>query len=311
MINAYPQHHRFSFTGQGSRYFGIWAVNIILTILTFGLYYPWAKAAVRKYLWNETTLDGDPFVYHGTGKEMFRGFIIAYGMIFALFAMAYFFPMAILMLYIGLILLGPIAIFGAWRYRLSRTSWRGIFFSFRGNLTDFVKLYFKNIFLTIITLGIYGSWMRVNIMKYLLSHSQFGQYKLDFRGTGGELFGINIAGLILTIVTLYIYLPWYIANSFNFTIDNTEIEEEDGIVSTLKSTLTGGSTFYIFVTNALMVMFTFGLAFPWAAMRGQKLFTESVNVHDEVDLENLKQDSEDYRDATGDDLLDILDIDLV
>ena len=311
MINAHPQHHNFFFTGKGSRYFGIWAVNIILTILTLGLYYPWAKAAVRKYLWNETTLDGDPFVYHGTGKEMFKGFIIAYGIIFALFGLIILFPMAFILFYVGLILLGPVAIFGAWKYRLSRTSWRGIFFSFRGNMTEFLKLYFKNIFLTIITLGIYGSWMRVNIMKYLLSHSQFGQYKLDFKGSGGEMFGINITGIILSVITLYIYLPWFIANSFNFTINNVEVEQEDGSVYPLKSTLTGGSTFSVLITNALMVMFTLGLAFPWAAMRSQKLFTESVNVHDEVDLENLKQDSEDYRNATGDDLLDILDMDLV
>ena len=311
MNNAYPQHHNFSFSGEGSRFFGIWAVNIILTILTLGLYYPWAKAAVRKYLWNETTLDGDPFVYYGTGKEMFRGFILAYGLIFGLSFMVYLFPMAVILFYIGLILLGPIAIFGAWRYRLSRTSWRGIFFSFRGNLTDFVKLYFINIFLTIITFGIYGSWMRVNILTYLLSHSQFGQYRLDFKGTGGTLFGINLAGIFLSIITLYIYLPWFITNSFNFTIDNVEIEQEDGSVYPLKSTLLGGNTFTVIFTNALMVMFTLGLAFPWAAMRSQRLFTESVNVHDEVDLENLQQDTDDYRDATGDDLLDILDIDLV
>lgn len=311
MSNAYPQHRKFFFSGEGSRYFGIWAVNVILTILTLGLYYPWAKAAVRKFLWNETTLDGDPFVYHGTGKEMFKGFIIAYGLILSLFFLVYLFPMGIVLMYVGLILLGPIAIFGAWRYRMSRTSWRGIFFSFRGNLTEFLKLYFKNLLFTIFTLGIYGSWMRVNIMEYLFSNSQFGQYRLDFRGSGGELFGINILGIFLSLITLYIYLPWYITNSFNFTVNNIEVEQEDESVYPLKSTLTGGNTFFIIFTNALMVMFTLGLAFPWAAMRSQKLFTESVNVHNEVDLENLKQDADDYRDATGDDLLDILDIDIV
>ena len=311
MNNAYPHHRQFFFSGEGSRYFGIWAVNIILTILTLGLYYPWAKAAVRRYLWNETTLDGDPFVFHGTGKEMFKGFIIAYGMIFTLFALVYFIPMAFVLLYLGLIILGPIAIFGAWRYRLSRTSWRGIFFSFHGNLTDFIKLYFKNIFLTIITLGIYGFWMRVNIMKYLLSHSQFGQYKLDFKGSGGEFFGINLLGIFLSVITLYIYLPWFITSQFNFTINNTEIEQEDGSVYPLKSTLLGGNAFFIFFTNALMLMFTLGLAFPWVTMRTQRLFTESINVDEEVDLENLKQDTDDYRNATSDDLLDILDIDLV
>ena len=147
-------------------------------------------------------------------------------------------------------------------------------------------------------------------MKYLLGHSQFGQLKLSFKGEGGDLFGINILGIILSVVTLYIYLPWYIAKSFNFTVDNVEIEEEDGEVSTLKSSLTGGDTFFILITNALMLMFSLGLAFPWASMRSQKLFTENVNVPDTVNLENLKQDADDYRSATGDELLDILDMEI-
>lgn len=309
MNSAYPRHRKFSFTGQGSRYFGIWAVNIVLTILSLGLYYPWAKAAIRKYLWNETSLEGDRFVFHGTGKEMFRGFIIAYGLIAIMIGITAIFPLGILLLYLGMIILGPIAIFGAWRYRLSRTSWRGIYFSFRGDITDFLKLYFKNIFFTIITFGIYASWMRVNIMQYLLRHSQFGQYHLSFKGEGGTLFGINILGIFLCYITLFIYLPWYITSYFNFTIDNTHIHH-DGGVSPLKSTLEGSNTFFITFTNMLMIVFSLGIAFPWAIMRRQKLFTESVNVSNDVDLDNLVQDADNYTDATGDDLVDILDMDL-
>lgn len=305
-----PQHHQILFFGKGSRYFGIWAVNIILTILTLGIYYPWAKTAIRKYIWNETELDGDRFVYHGTGMEMLKGFIIAYGIIISLFLISFFNPLGIFFIYIGIFLLMPFAIFSGWRYRLSRTSWRGIFFSFNGKLSEFIVLYFKNLFLTIITLGIYGAWMRVNILKYLLNHSKFGQYKMSFKGSGSELFGINILGIILSVITLYIYLPWYIANYFNFTVNNTNIADDNQKVYPLKSALTGTDTFIIFITNGLLVMFTFGLAFPWANMRSQKLFTESINLNHQIDLENLIQESDDYRDATGDDLLDVLDIDI-
>ena len=41
---------------------------------------------------------------------------------------------------LGLLLM-PVAMVGARRYRLSRTSWRGIRFSFRGRLRDFVQLF--------------------------------------------------------------------------------------------------------------------------------------------------------------------------
>jgi len=309
MNRAFLQHKKLFFHGQGSRYFGIWAVNVILTILTLGLYYPWAKAAIRKYIWNETELDGDRFVFHGTGREMFRGFIIAYGIIAMMFALTFFFPLGILLLYLGFILLAPIAIFGAWRYRLSRTSWRGIYFSFRGKLSEFLKLYYKHLFFTIITFGIYGSWMRVAVMKYLFSHSQMGQYELDFEGEGSELFGINILGAILSVVTLYIYLPWYITNRFNFTINNTVVFHENGD-DNLKSSMEGSDTLMVMFTNILIVIFTLGIGFPWAIIRRYRLNIESVNIPDAVNLDALQQDADDYRDATGDDLVDILDMDL-
>lgn len=308
MNQAFPQHFKLFFHGKGGRYFGIWAVNVILTILTLGIYYPWAKAAVRKYIWNETELDGDRFVFHGTGKEMFRGFIIAYGLIAAMFAVTFFFPLGILLLYLGFILLAPIAIFGAWRYRLSRTSWRGIYFSFRGKIGDFIKLYYTQLFFTIITFGIYAPWMRVAIMKYLFGHSQMGQYELSFKGEGGELFGINILGAILSLLTLYIYIPWYLTNRFNFTVNNVVVDHEEGR-SRLRSTMEGGNTFWILFSNMLIVLFTAGIGFPWAIIRQYRLYIESVNIPEEINLDALTQDADNYKDATGDDLADILDVD--
>ena len=35
------------FTGSGSEYFKIWIVNVLLTIITLGMYYPWAKVRNR------------------------------------------------------------------------------------------------------------------------------------------------------------------------------------------------------------------------------------------------------------------------
>ncbi len=74
----------FNFFGEGSKFFGIVVINFLLTLITLGLYYPWAKARTRQYLWSETEFEGSPFTFHGTGREMFRGFIIAYGILVAM-----------------------------------------------------------------------------------------------------------------------------------------------------------------------------------------------------------------------------------
>ena len=37
-----PETFRMSFTGQAGEYFRIWIVNLCLTIVTLGIYLPWA-----------------------------------------------------------------------------------------------------------------------------------------------------------------------------------------------------------------------------------------------------------------------------
>jgi len=69
------QNYRLEFFGKGSDYFAIMIVNWLLTLFTFGLYYPWARAKRLSYVYSQTSLNDDRFHFSGTGKEMFRGFI--------------------------------------------------------------------------------------------------------------------------------------------------------------------------------------------------------------------------------------------
>lgn len=323
MENEKRRYFPLSFNGEGARYFGIWVVNIILTILTLGLYYPWAKVANRKYIWNSTSIGDDRFIFHGTGKEIFKGFVIAYlivlmPIVFLVLSTSSFYisemEQGSVLLFIGIfffiyLLLPPVAIFGAWRYRVSRTSWRGIYFSFNGRLRDFILLYFVQFFFVIVTFGIYFPWFKVRIMQFLFSHTKFGQYELDFEGDGSDLFVINLLGGILSVITLYIYFPWFLKNRFKFTIDNTVIYHGDK-KSYLRTNLDGGDLFGTLLLNAILTFVTLGLATPWAIMRNYKLFLESVHLPTEVDLDALEQNVDDFDDATGDSLVDIMDVGL-
>jgi Zn-dependent protease with chaperone function len=55
---AYPPE-QLRFTGKGSEYFGIWIVNLLLTILTLGFYSPWAKVRRMHYFYRNTQLAGN------------------------------------------------------------------------------------------------------------------------------------------------------------------------------------------------------------------------------------------------------------
>ena len=67
------QEHAFEFTGKGWEYFRIWIVNLLLTILTLGVYSAWAKVRRLQYFYRNTRLDGASFEYHGTPIAILKG----------------------------------------------------------------------------------------------------------------------------------------------------------------------------------------------------------------------------------------------
>ena len=72
------------FSGKGGEFFGIWIVNILLSICTLGVYSAWAKVRTTNYFYGNTKLGGSPFVYtskpnidtEGSTHRIFAPFII-------------------------------------------------------------------------------------------------------------------------------------------------------------------------------------------------------------------------------------------
>lgn len=71
---AAPVRH-FRFQGSGKGYFVVWLVNILLTIITLGIYLPWALIRARRYFYENTDLEGARFSYHATGSSIFVGWL--------------------------------------------------------------------------------------------------------------------------------------------------------------------------------------------------------------------------------------------
>lgn len=309
---------KIKFYGDGAKYFGILIVNVLLTIVTLGLYYPWARAKNLQYLYGETEFAGSRFTFHGTGKEMFKGFVKAIAILFILilavnagkYSGNKFLGLIGLLIYLfGILLLIPLAIHGGLRYRMSRTSWRGIHFGYRGNLRELFGICLKGILLSIFTLGIYSSWFHCNLRKYLESNIRLGNCKFSFEGEGGDLFLINIKGFFLTIFTLGIYMFWYIRNLNHFSINNSRLEQ-DGNLFSFKSSLTPGDIFVTSIINYFLIVFTLGIGTPWAVLRNMRMVIDNVELEGAFNPDAVIQTEENYSDATGDDLLSMLDVGL-
>ena len=128
-IHDYPVH----FSGTGSEYFRIWIVNLLLVIVTFGIYWPWARRRKLQYLYHCTWVDGHAFDFHGNPRSMLRGSLLA-GVLLAVYGMGNRVAGGASAVLIALLMVAlfPPLFRGSQRFRLANTSWRGLRFHFTG-----------------------------------------------------------------------------------------------------------------------------------------------------------------------------------
>ena len=143
----------FKFTGEAGEYFRIWVVNTFLTIVTLGLWSPWAKIRKRRFFLRHTWVAGANFEYHARPWPIFRGRLIA-GLAFII----YWFTGEINPRYAPWIAL-LIAVLAPWlmvsslRFNLSNTSYRNLRFAFVGTLMDGVKALWPLILVAALTVA--------------------------------------------------------------------------------------------------------------------------------------------------------------
>jgi len=314
---ATAQNYQLEFKGQGSAFFGILIVNWILTVLTLGFYYPWARAKQLQYIYSHTTLNNESFYFSGTGAEIFKGFIKLIGM-YLLFLVGYGLfvsyaespILAIILLYLCMIAIIPLILHGSLRYRMSRTSYRGIRFGYRGDRKELMVQFFRDILLTIVTLGIYSAWFSMNLRSYTHRHIRFGNVEFSNEARGGEYFILYLKGYLLTFLTLGIYSFWFQKDIFNYYIDKMELKQGENRIK-MHSTATGGAFFKLIITNFLLLIFTLGIASAWVEMRTLRFIFSHIQMTGNIDLSGVSQTETEYNDAFGEDAVDFFNIDMI
>ncbi len=200
-VGAPAPERRFRHFGQASELFAITLVNLLLKVVTLGVYHFWAKTRVRRYVWSQTSYQGERFEYTGRGIELLKGFgfaLVVFAPLVLIFGSAQFFPEMFLRYpalfgllnlpaYIFLLFLIGFARFSARRYKLSRTRWRGIRFALSGSAKGHGMKNLGYSLLTGITFGIYTPYMRNNLTANLISNMWFGDQQFKYQGVGGGL----------------------------------------------------------------------------------------------------------------------------
>jgi uncharacterized membrane protein YjgN (DUF898 family) len=200
-------------------------------------------------------------------------------------------------------LIWPIAVVGAFRYRLSRSSWRGIRFSFRGRKLRYAFLAWGAFALWLVSFGLASPFGDVWLRRYLFNNAWFGDKPFRFYGKGHELFGPFMIAVILTPLTLGLYWLWYSAQRENYYWSRTSIA-----AGRFRCTLTGWKILKLYSGNLLLLIFTLGVGWPWILMRTARLRLENLFLEGPLDLAAMRQDAR-AATATGEGYADFLGVD--
>jgi uncharacterized membrane protein YjgN (DUF898 family) len=122
------------FVGSGSEYFRIWIVNLLLTLVTLGIYYPFAKCRRLRYFHGCTEVGGHPMDFHGNPWAMLRGFVLMAVLLIAYGLAQQLSELAAVVAFVLLWAIGPALWFSSLRFRLANTSWRGVRLRFTGTV---------------------------------------------------------------------------------------------------------------------------------------------------------------------------------
>ncbi|HLK22554.1 MAG TPA: DUF898 family protein, partial [Bryobacteraceae bacterium] len=308
-----PESSQVTLNADGSDLFAMRVLNLLFALLTLGIYSFWGKARVRRYVCGQAEFQGDWFAFHGTGRELFLGWLRALPAL----AFIFLFPTLLPLLwqhrwspYVGqlsavlaFLLLWPIARVGAYRYRLNRMSWRAIRFSYRGKALRYLGESVLNWLICLITLGLYVPFLQVRLRKLLFNQTFFGDREFQFSGRASELFPAWLFALPLTVCSFGIGWAWWRAFTHRYCWANTTIAG-----GRFRCTATGAKLFWLWVGNFFVIVFTLGLGMSWAMLRTLRFWTRHIQLVGDAEFSKVEQDRR-ATSALGESFADFLGFD--
>jgi uncharacterized membrane protein YjgN (DUF898 family) len=335
---------RIRFHATGSEYFRIWIVNLLLTILTLGIYSAWAKVRRNQYFYASTELAGSSFEYHGNPLAILKGRLLAAVLVGAYALTLHSSPALALIAIIVLACASPWFIWKSLQFRLHNTSYRGIRFRFIGDKHDAYINYLVRPWLSGVTAGLAIPFVHQRAKAWQHNSARYGTARFSFDASVGDfykLYGalvlIGGAGLALlvwlisaggppagsaeslakaralkaSLVVLagyawfFLVYPLFMNMLQNLVWNHTSLEEHR-----FQSDMQWGRMVFITVTNYLAVICTLGLFLPFARVRTLRYRLESITLLPDGSLDDVLAAPQQEVGAIGEGASDLFDFDL-
>ena len=336
----------FVFSGSGREYFGIWIVNLLLSIVTLGIYSAWAKVRRTKYFYANTQVAGASFDYHGNPIAILKGRFVAL-MLILMYQLAIRESGAIaLLMLVAVAFASPWLIWKSLQFKLYNSSYRGIRFGFRGTRGAVYKVYLLFPLLSGLTLFLLAPFAHQRLKRFQHSESRFGATHFSFGASAGKFYqayaavffvwltgvvavsmlfggslgalgsvknpaahGAVFAGLMGYLFVLYVWM-FLLFPIFNTLIQNLIWNHTQLGPHRFRCEMKWPRVVFIACTNILGVICTLGLFTPFARIRMLRYRIESMTLLPEGSLDEFVAVTQAEASATGEGVADLLDFDL-
>ena len=320
-----PKTHAFIFTGQGFEYFKIWIVNILLTIITLGIYSAWAKVRNLQYFYGNTSLNNSTFAYTAKPLQILKGRIIAMVLLVAYSLLSHFSPMMALGLLLVLIIATPWIVVLSLRFNARFTSYRNITFSFDGSVSGAFVAYVVWPIVAMFSLGLLLPFAWRQQSQYIIANHSYGDAPFKFDVGVGEYYkmlGIVLGGSIVFFVVYFmvmgggalamagnpaamgaamipmiaLYLAFYLVVGAYVAVTMANIQFNNTTLCDPKSSAADHrfsanwqllSYMKLLLVNTVLILLTLGLFIPFAKIRTAAYKAEHTSFVATSDLDNF------------------------
>jgi len=330
-----------TFSATGGEYFRIWIVNLLLTIVTLGIYSAWAKVRRNQYFYSSTRLAGSSFEYHGNPVAILKGRLIALALVGVYNLAFHISPSAGLAMFAVMAAVMPWLLWRSLQFSLYNSSYRGIRFGFDGSARQAYVAFLGMAVLSVISVGLLTPFAHQRLKKFQHTEARYGASKFSFDAPVSGfykiyliLFGMMVLGLValfglafaailiwgrsteaatfLPLTVALLLYPWMLAATWmflamlqNLVWNHTQLEAHS-----FMSGMHWGRLAFIYATNTLGIILTLGFYTPFAKVRAMKYRLESISLQVSGGLDDVVARSTPGVNAAGEGMADFLGIDL-
>ncbi len=199
------------FNGRGWEFFKIYFINILLTILTLGLYTPWARVRTRRYLLGNMQFGPYRFDYHANPIAMFKTLVILYAIILMVFLLFTFVPESAIVI---AIVYGLAVLFGIPWLTNSSLRFNARMTSFANIRFDYTMKYWKTFAVTwlppifmILSLGLALPYIASKVNTYYINNHRWGKMPLHSYIPIGKSFAVFFLVFLVPVIISIFTIP--------------------------------------------------------------------------------------------------------